>query len=444
MECCDIDTKAQSFVAEVLIEATWVSDRDDGECGSNGDKDDFDPKLVITNLEETRKETQWRSCEQDPDDPDVTYITMHWRIKGVFYENMELENFPRDVQDISISVSSDWHANEIELMLDYSKMSTLDVANFQDDQEWSLFKHVELEKVPEDPESEIELGYTAGFIVARCRVARRSKFFMVNNVLLMFSLIVLSLTIFAYDPSWNMARISSSMTLLLVAVAFKLSVAGTLPLISYLTYLDIYILGGMLFLCSMTVIFALISPFKDKPDEALVIDMCALVALAVLITVFHVVYAVVFLNNTNKRINEMKKKDKEYDLQLRRHREMEKMVNMARKTSRDPPTSPDTSTIAATTPRSKPKIPPAEIIIRDISIEDRMSFIDESKDRKSSDSNSRPTVFDPNRSSLRRGLRTPKTNGISDFSSHGIYSDSNETRDVPSHNNNFMNPVGYL
>ena len=79
------------------------------------------------------------------------------------------------VQDISISVSSDWHANEIELMLDYSKMSTLDVANFQDDQEWSLFKHVELEKVPEDPESEIELGYTAGFIVARCRVARRSK-----------------------------------------------------------------------------------------------------------------------------------------------------------------------------------------------------------------------------------------------------------------------------
>ena len=66
---------------------------------------------------------------------------------------------------------------------------------------------------------------------------------MVNNVLLMFSLIVLSLTIFAYDPSWNMARISSSMTLLLVAVAFKLSVAGTLPLISYLTYLDIYILG---------------------------------------------------------------------------------------------------------------------------------------------------------------------------------------------------------
>ena len=74
-----------------------MSDRDDGECGSNGDKDDFDPKLVITNLEETRKETQWRSCEQDPDDPDVTYVTMHWRIKGVFYENMELENFPRDV-----------------------------------------------------------------------------------------------------------------------------------------------------------------------------------------------------------------------------------------------------------------------------------------------------------------------------------------------------------
>ena len=72
-----------------------------------------------------------------------------------------------------------------------------------------------------------------------------------------------------------------------------------MPYLSLMLYL---VFSGMLFLCSMTVIFALISPFKDKPDEALVIDMCALVALAVLITVFHVIYAVVFLNNTNKLV----------------------------------------------------------------------------------------------------------------------------------------------
>merc|ERR1712226_112242 len=52
-----------------------------------------------------------------------------------------------------------------------------------------------------------------------------------------------------------------------------------------------------------------------------------------LIAVFHVVYAFVFLHNTNKRINEMKKKDKEYDLQLARHREMQKMMKMAKQSA---------------------------------------------------------------------------------------------------------------
>ncbi len=72
-------------MAEVLIEATWVYEKD------------FDPKLVITNLEETRKETSWQTSRFDYESA-ITYVTLHWRIKGAFYENMELENFPRDVR----------------------------------------------------------------------------------------------------------------------------------------------------------------------------------------------------------------------------------------------------------------------------------------------------------------------------------------------------------
>ena len=65
------------------------------------------------------------------------------------------------------------------------------------------------------------------------------RFYMLNHVLIMFSLILLSFTLFTFDAVWNLYRIGSSMTLLLVAVTFKLSVAGTLPTISYLTYLDV-------------------------------------------------------------------------------------------------------------------------------------------------------------------------------------------------------------
>lgn len=35
--------------------------------------------------------------------------------------------------------------------------------------------------MPEDPESEVELGYTAGLVIARCRVARRSKLVFIDS-----------------------------------------------------------------------------------------------------------------------------------------------------------------------------------------------------------------------------------------------------------------------
>ena len=73
-------------------------------------------------------------------------------------------------------VTSEWGAADIELLLDETKISTLDMANFRDEQEWHLFRHVEVEKLPEDPSNSVTLGYTAGFVVARCRVVRRIKY----------------------------------------------------------------------------------------------------------------------------------------------------------------------------------------------------------------------------------------------------------------------------
>ena len=64
-----------------------------------------------------------------------------------------------------------------------------------------------VEKLPETPNSYVELGCTAGFIIAKCRVSRRTQYFLLNNVLVMFCLMFLSLTIFAFDPKYNMSRI---------------------------------------------------------------------------------------------------------------------------------------------------------------------------------------------------------------------------------------------
>ena len=86
----DVNTKEQTFKAEVLIEARW--------SGAPGEE--FDPQLVVTNLEESKNEKKWLTKKVYSDYGDGRkreHNTLSWRFKGCFYENMELKNFPRDV-----------------------------------------------------------------------------------------------------------------------------------------------------------------------------------------------------------------------------------------------------------------------------------------------------------------------------------------------------------
>ena len=57
----------------------------------------WDPKLKIQNLEEIKggRDEKWHTIKLGDKDPIVIYRR---RLKGSFYENMELKDFPRDVQ----------------------------------------------------------------------------------------------------------------------------------------------------------------------------------------------------------------------------------------------------------------------------------------------------------------------------------------------------------
>jgi hypothetical protein len=73
-------------------------------------------------------------------------------------------------------------------------------------------------------------------------VGRRARFYVVNVVMLMCALNVLGLLAFAMPLDDVTGRVSTLLTLLLTAVAFKLFLAGIIPRISYNTLLDHYVL----------------------------------------------------------------------------------------------------------------------------------------------------------------------------------------------------------
>ena len=103
----------------------------------------------------------------------------------------------------------------------------------------------------------------------------------------------LAFATFTVDLDLPQNRLQLTFILLLTTVTFKFVVSQTLPRISYLTYLDKYILISMAMLCVVCAWHAAIPHIKSHTSSAAVADQCVLVTLAAFYVLFHIV---LFLN----------------------------------------------------------------------------------------------------------------------------------------------------
>ena len=99
------------------------------------------PQLYIENALGDLKEQIRYSAKRSRDDNQI-YICEHRDIKGVFWEKLELQHFPSDVQDLSISIGSMFYDDKVLLINDPHHLSGVNREAFVDQQEWSLYEHV--------------------------------------------------------------------------------------------------------------------------------------------------------------------------------------------------------------------------------------------------------------------------------------------------------------
>jgi hypothetical protein len=59
-------------------------------------------------------------------------------------ENLELDNFPVDVQDLSVTISTTKIVEELEFIEDPYVLSSINTDTFIDQQEWKLHNHVDV------------------------------------------------------------------------------------------------------------------------------------------------------------------------------------------------------------------------------------------------------------------------------------------------------------
>ncbi|XP_050400315.1 cys-loop ligand-gated ion channel isoform X1 [Patella vulgata] len=290
----EIDTLQETFEADVYIKVRWR------ECtldhGTNKSLDEasqsemWNPKIQIQNIigsPRTRLSTEVEFTSQRE-----AYIIETRRIKGTFSEHLELHNFPFDVQDLSVLITTELTDNQVNLLEDEKELSRVNPRGFLDAQEWALRDHVE---ATQDVNLSHEIFATKKkypTLTFTFIAFRRPGFFIWNIIFVMALISSLSMTTFAIPFSGTEHRLQMTATLVLTGVAFKFTASQSLPKIPYLTYLDTHILGCMIILsgaCVWHAVISLISP----TSLALTLDRAAFGVLVTCLFLFHLLFGLV-------------------------------------------------------------------------------------------------------------------------------------------------------
>ena len=252
----DIDTLNQRFHAEAIIESKWfdpgiktLNDTIDEkhiwkpdlyvENGLIGKeyKEEIIYRIISENIEifvnqnESVKETRFMICEIR-------------KVIGIFHENLELENFPLDVQDLTIHVATKKPGNIVKLITMQEEKKILKVSNTLDKSMWKMHHFLLTTKYL------IIREYSFGVreypsIKVSAKVFRQPGFFYWNAILPILLVTLASLTPFVIDIKIPQTRLTSTCTLMLTSVGIRWTIGRLLPTVSYLTSLDKYSLASL-------------------------------------------------------------------------------------------------------------------------------------------------------------------------------------------------------
>ncbi|XP_046549865.1 cys-loop ligand-gated ion channel-like [Haliotis rubra] len=277
LKISNIDTIREEYLADIFLSARWREPALDNnkETQKINWESYFDPKLNIQNNIGELKQTTWRELQTEAGGE--TYVMERRRIKGKFFEKLELQDFPFDIQDLSILITSESPPTDVELVELNSTVSHVNVDSFVDQQEWGLYDFVVGEKrlMPNEYSS---VKYKRPGFIFRCCAVRRVGYFTWNIMLVIAMISSLSFAAFSVDRELPQRRLQLSFTLILTMVTFKFVASQSVPKLSYLTYLDRYILLSMSFLFLVCCWHAVVALYKSDDDTAGMMDYYAFFA----------------------------------------------------------------------------------------------------------------------------------------------------------------------
>ena len=317
MNIIDVDTIEQRFNAEIFVQSRWLEPRLQNKSQKElesytGDGSDWTPKVIITNLVgEPEEDETWTLAARYPEFK-YPAVTMRRKIKGHFSEILELNDFPLDVQELTVQVSTSRSEQEVVLVQDNYRMSTVNTDGFLDQDEFELFPHVIGSSGHISSELSVMRDRHSAIFFA-CSVKRKPGYFFWNIFLMMFLITTLMFTAFAIPATNPHNRLAVTLTLLLTAIAFKFIINKSIPQIPYLTYLDIYVITCMVLLALQAIQNAVITVVASTVQRE--IDLYSMYFLATCHVTFHVAFGIFLIVMSVRGDDLIKERNEKYLIQ---------------------------------------------------------------------------------------------------------------------------------
>ncbi|KAI8513329.1 hypothetical protein Bbelb_099680 [Branchiostoma belcheri] len=348
----DVDTVKQEFSAELWYEIFYkdpnlrgVKKREDVDWDKT-----WDPRIVLRNT--TTVETETRRNLIPVVGEDVPIVHQFRKVWATFKTKINLTDFPFDHQKLTVELMSGWPLQEVELRKNYGSNDTIDKENFADEYQWTVSKYLECEPGTKTNSQSKTFGkYPVYNITAH--VQRKAAFYLWNTALILFPIMAVSFAVFSIPIEDHKTRLTITFTILLTAVAYKLvvcqtsftasggttsafgqdtlgggtskQVVDTLPCVfssnnnvsenrdrARFARNDKYVLGWIVFQCTVAVQNAVVSCIRDKDSARQFDGVCAAVFGAVVVLA-HLCFGIFIMGKTEKNEREVRNIQKKFE-----------------------------------------------------------------------------------------------------------------------------------
>lgn len=289
-----IDSAEQSFTAEVAVVLRWKDPR----LAHTGRgivryplEQVWHPRVGIVNETNSVNRTMPDSVEVETEGT----VTFRQRYVGAFTQPLRLQSFPFDRQTFRVQlVAVRYQSDEVMFVPDQAWIRdglkegggispTITLPDWTIEK-WEL-KPLVYALTPHHPYSSYAFEFTA---------SRNVQHYLLKVILPLVLIVISSWAVFWIDPINASSQVSIAMTSMLTLIAYRFSIDNQLPLLPYMTRLDVFILVGtsLVFFSLIEVVLTIMLDNGEKKKRAKRIDCyCRVVFPAVFVIASIAIFA---------------------------------------------------------------------------------------------------------------------------------------------------------